>query len=300
VKYGDTLSDRRLGITIRDLGTDEELEEFQRVIKQVWGAEDIDVPPKHLLVSARAHGGLVLGAFEEGGRMVGILFGIPALRDGKVYHYSHMCGVLPERRYQGVGYQLKLRQREFVLGQGLDLVMWTYDPLETANGHFNLSKLGAICRTYRRNFYGVMRDSLNAGLESDRFLVEWWVKSRRVVERLQGTAPSFTVGGLLRRGAARVNATEVSGGMLRPVAHDLGRSEEQLLVEVPDGIQRIKSAAPSLAREWRMVTREIFEAYFARGYVATELLRETSEGLHRCFYLIQRGYTSEGVGVGAG
>ena len=56
----------------------------------------------------------------------------PALKPGgKPYLHSHMLGVLPEYRNAGVGRLLKLHQREDALARGIDLIEWTFDPLET-------------------------------------------------------------------------------------------------------------------------------------------------------------------------
>ena len=41
------------------------------------------------------------------------------------------------------------------------------------NAWFNLGKLGATADRFRRNFYGEMADSLNAGERSDRLVVRW-------------------------------------------------------------------------------------------------------------------------------
>jgi len=43
-----------------------------------------------------------------------------------------------------------------------------------------------------------------------------------------------------------------------------------------------------LARDWRFKTREIFETYFARGYVAVDFTREDHEGGQRNLYTLWR------------
>jgi len=132
------------------------------VQKKVWGMDDILVVPVHLLITAQKNGGLVLGAFTEEGQMVGYLFGFlgtrePASHDQsaaeRLKHCSHMMGVLPEYQTKGIGYLLKLRQREHVLSQELDLATWTYDPLESVNANLNVCKLGVVCDTYLRDIW---------------------------------------------------------------------------------------------------------------------------------------------------
>jgi predicted GNAT superfamily acetyltransferase len=194
-------------------------EELQR---RVWGMEDLSVVPLHLLLTAQKNGGLVLGAFDEQGTMVGFVFGFLGMTDqGQVKHCSHMAGVLPEYQGQQIGYRLKLAQREHVLAQGLDLATWTYDPLEGSNASLNIGKLGVICRTYLRDVYGDTGIQLHLGLPTDRFEVEWWVRSQRVEERLESGPEKLTLEEALDMGAERANRTEFDGrGLLRSEMDD--------------------------------------------------------------------------------
>ena len=134
----------------------------ERLQSEVWNLPDVEIVPLHVLVTAAKNGGLLLGAFD-GDRLAGFVFGFPGLTaDGRLKHCSHMAGVHPDYRDQNLGYRLKLAQREVVLSQGIDLITWTFDPLEARNAWLNFHKLGAVCNTYLRNVYGDMRDGLNA------------------------------------------------------------------------------------------------------------------------------------------
>ena len=116
-----------------------------------------------LFVVASKVGGQVFGAFE-GGQMIGFLVAIPGiLPDGRPYLHSHMLGVQPEYRDRGVGRRLKLAQREDALERGIELVEWTFDPLELKNAYFNIERLGAIVRRYVDNQYGVTAARCTAG-----------------------------------------------------------------------------------------------------------------------------------------
>lgn len=229
------------------------LQKCQELQRQVWGMKDIAVVPLHLLVTAQKNGGLVLGAFDERGEMIGFLFGFLGMTAaGKLKHCSHMVGILPEYRHKGIGYGLKLKQREHVLGQGIDLVTWTYDPLEGVNASLNFGKLGVICRTYLSDVYGHMPTELHAGLSTDRFQVEWWIRSQRVKERLQLRQEKLTLAEALNAGSHLVNRTEFDDrGILRSTTYDLKRSAETLLVEIPADFQALKKADMVLARDWR-------------------------------------------------
>ena len=173
---------------IRELGTHEELREVVALQKTIWGLEDADLLPFRMLVVATKIGGQLLGAFD-GDRMIAFCLAIPGLKeDGKPYLHSHMLGVLGEYRNHGVGRQLKLRQRDDALARGIDLIEWTFDPLEIKNAHFNVERLGAIVRRYLRNQYGASSSPLHGGLPTDRLVAEWWIEKPRektdVVERI--------------------------------------------------------------------------------------------------------------------
>jgi predicted GNAT superfamily acetyltransferase len=220
--------------------------------------------------------------------MIGFVFGFVGLEGSKPKHCSLMCGVISERRYRGVGYQLKLKQREAVLAQGIELVTWTYDPLQSANAHFNFAKLGVIAQSYEQNLYGDIRDELNRGLPTDRLAVEWWVRSPRVIARVErGERPKFP------QGLTIVNRTEERQGLLVNLEHDLNLNDKRLLVEIPRDIQALKQEDLELAQRWRLQTREIFEHYLERGYIISEFFAVELEGRKRGFYLLERASLEE-------
>ena len=59
------------------------------------------------------------------------------------------------------------------------------------------------------------------------------------------------------------------GDIPRPLAADLEVGHNQVLVQVPPNLQHIKRYDVDTARNWRTITRTIFESYFQRGYVVT-------------------------------
>ena len=89
-----------------------------------------------------------------------------------------MLGVLPEYRNAGVGRMLKLEQRDDALARGIELVEWTFDPLEFKNAYFNMERLGAVVRRYVPNQYGTTSSHLHGGLPTDRCVAEWYVDAR--------------------------------------------------------------------------------------------------------------------------
>jgi predicted GNAT superfamily acetyltransferase len=170
---------RNTAVEIRQLTKHEEFADAVRLQREIWGFDDVELLPLRLFVVADKIGGQVLGAFD-GGRMVAFSLCIPALKQGsKSYLHSHMLGVLPQYRNTGLGRRLKLKQREYAIGRGLDLIEWTFDPLEIKNAFFNIERLGAIVRRYVHNQYGTTTSHLHGGLPTDRLVAEWWVQSPR-------------------------------------------------------------------------------------------------------------------------
>ncbi len=214
-------------ITIRALTQNSEHEEAVRLQKAVWEFADVDLLPPRLFVVATKIGGQVFGAFD-GGRMVGFCLAIPGIKPGgRYYLHSHMLGVLEEYQNRGVGRRLKLAQRKEALERGLELLEWTFDPLEIKNAYFNIMRLGVIVRRFVANQYGTTSSPLHGGLPTDRCVAEWWIASRRVR-------------GLLDEG--------------RPL--ELGGERR---IEVPIEIEEWKKKDPNRAREAQARIREQFQ-----------------------------------------
>jgi predicted GNAT superfamily acetyltransferase len=176
-------------IELRALTETRQFQEAVELQKTVWGFNDIELLPVRLFVVATKVGGQAIGAFD-GGHMVGFLLAIPGLRPGGgTYMHSHMLGVLSDYRNKGVGRMLKLKQREDALERGIDLVEWTFDPLELKNAFFNMERLGAIVRRYVENQYGTTTSPLHGGLPTDRCVAEWWLDSPQAEAILAGRTP---------------------------------------------------------------------------------------------------------------
>lgn len=289
-------------VTIRALKTIEECHEVEVLQRRAWiDIDAIDVTPAHMLLTLAKNGGVVLGAFATiDGReqMIGFVFGFLGTREGhygpeapaavKLKHCSHQLAVLPEWQSQNVGYQLKVAQRESVRGQGLRLITWTYDPLESRNATLNITKLGAVCNTYLENLYGEMRDGLNRGLASDRFQVDWWIASNRVETRLSSNRPPLTRDLYEQVGTRVLNEALFNpSGLPVPPDQILPLDAERGLVEFPALFQDVKRIDPALALAWRVQTREIFRKAFATGYSVTDMLYERGAA-PRTFYVLTR------------
>jgi predicted GNAT superfamily acetyltransferase len=193
-------------IEIRACEGMEELDACVQLEIDTWGYDATEIIPRKTFLLAQKIGGQVIGAFESGsegdkgqgksrGNLIGFVLSLPGIKNsaGRAtpYLHSHMLAVKPEFRNSGIGAQLKWEQRREALRRGICLIEWTFDPLEIKNAFLNIHRLGAICRRYRENFYGVSSSRLQGGLPTDRLLAEWQLDSSRVETALRGHPSIF-------------------------------------------------------------------------------------------------------------
>ena len=167
-------------IEIRPIQTLDDFVQVEDVQREIWSDSETQIVPRHLINVTAHSGGAVIGAFD-GERLIGFVYSFigtdeheprrPAMAHLK--HCSHMLAVLPDYRGHDLGLKLKLAQRDFVNKQGIRLVTWTFDPLESRNAHLNIGRLGAIVTTYANDAYAEMVDRLNAGLPTPP-TARWW------------------------------------------------------------------------------------------------------------------------------
>src|SRR5215216_5428794 len=172
-------------ITIREIEKLAEMRAVEELQKEIWGIPDLDVVPLTQLVAAREAGGVLIGAFD-GETLVGFVYGFPSFERGQLAHHSHMLAVKPAYRNYDLGRRLKLAQREHVIAQKIDLISWTFDPLQSLNAHFNFGKLGVLANRYLPNFYGEDAASFLHQTGTDRLWVTWPVSTERVKRRISG------------------------------------------------------------------------------------------------------------------
>lgn len=254
-------------IEIRKVTAIEEIQAMQIVEKQLWGMEPI---PIHQTITAVKNGGLILGAFI-GERMIGYSYSFAGFSKGQVYLCSHMLAVDKEFQLMGIGKRLKDEQLRVAREMGYELIVWTFDPLESRNAYLNMSKLYGVCYDYIVNCYGEMEDGLNKGLPTDRFQVAWWINSDRVQQQWQ---PSLTY-------SQPCHTTRTLDGF--PVLQ-LPKDSDWLHVEaveipVPQHIQLIKVEQAELAYDWRLQTRHVFKQLCDAGFALIDV-RRTEETVH--------------------
>jgi predicted GNAT superfamily acetyltransferase len=276
--------DDPMPLTYRDLTS---LEDFAQVVeleRAIWGPGYDEVVPVPILAVTVKRGGILVGAFD-GDRMIGFVYSLPGIKHGRPTQWSHMLGVLDGFRNAGAGRELKLQQRERTLAMGLDLIEWTYDPMQAMNAHLNFARLGIVVEEYEENVYGESTSPLHRGNPTDRFVAEWWVRKPHV-ERRSGPGARLTLRAGELADAQPVNRVAASGGWLESVDVDLSLDARRLLVHIPMGFTDMLARNPELALAWRICTRAIFTTYFDRGYRAIDFMLDRAS--RRGAYLLVR------------
>ena len=244
---------------IRHLASEEDYEACLDLQRETWGDRFNELVPSAILKIAQKVSGIAAGAFRDG-EMLGFVFGLAGLRFGRSAHWSHMLAVTPAARGLGLGKKLKLFQREYLLGLGVEVVYWSYDPLVARNANLNLNRLGARPTEYIRDMYGDDTGSeLHSSLGTDRFVVGWEIGTPEVEASLEGhpfRAP-------LPASAERLVNSDLENGRVALPAR--ASAADELWVEVPADIEKVKKRDPEEALAWRETTRKVLTDAMERG-----------------------------------
>jgi predicted GNAT superfamily acetyltransferase len=265
-------------ITIREINELAEMRAVEELQKETWGIPDLDVVPLTQLVAAKEAGGVLIGAFDDE-TLVGFVYGFPSFERGELAHHSHMLAVKPAYRNYDLGRRLKLAQREHVIAQGIGLISWTFDPLQSLNAHFNFGKLGVLADRYFVNFYGEDAPSFLHQTGTDRLWVSWLVSSERVKERLSGV--SYSVPTNLGLPLVQVEADDSS----RRNDLDEGLAQDHAVIEIPSNIDALPRET---GLRWREDTRWAFTEALKAGYFVESFIREKVIGK----YILRKGELS--------
>lgn len=269
-------------IVIRPVESLEEYAACVRLQRQTWGEGFADVAPASLLMVTQKIGGVCAGAFDASGRLLGFVFGLTGIRDGRPAHWSHMLAVEPAARNMGLGRRLKAFQREQLLSIGVERVFWTFDPLVARNAHLNLTRLGAEVVDYVAEMYGQTGSLLHV-LGTDRLIVAWPIGEPRVARVLEtGGAPSP-----VDDGAAPVVTPAGAGAEPNLAPAPVVR------ITVPSDIDVVRAESEDRALHWRDSTRRAFLWYLGRGYRVVGF--HGDRDADACYYTLSNGATPGGV-----
>jgi len=280
------------GIHIRPLTTFGEIDEVVALQRLIWN-DPTTVIYQHMLISLIHNGGLLLGALKDD-ILVGFIvayLGVESLESDRpamanLKMVSQRMAVRSEYRDSGVGYALKVAQREQAVRQGIRLITWTFDPLNSRNAHLNVRKLGCTVQRYEKDYYGTKHSPLANLDQSDRLLADWRVTTQRVQQKLFGKRSPLTLEQYLSAETVMIVNPTIAGpdGLPRPGGP---RSTTGLLglVEIPAHFDQILNADEKLARDWRVHGREVLTQAFQSNYIITDFVHTTYEGRERCFYV---------------
>ena len=264
-------------IKIRTLDRYSDFEKLVDIQRVVWKHEDAELTPVHQFRISSAMGGIVLGAYA-GKKLAGFVFSFPAVFGKKLCQHSHHLAVLPAYQGLGIGKKLKWAQRERVLKLGYDLITWTMDPLQTRNANLNFHVLAARCKTYLPHFYGPTPSlTLAPGLPTDRLLIEWPLRHRKVEMRRRCRFDGYEVADI----PTALERKATMGGDF-PGRPRLNMNGKILLVEVPKSMNAW-AARPAAISAWQAALRRTLRFYFKHGYSIADFLFSD-----RCYYILEK------------
>jgi len=266
-----------LDLRIRRLTEYEDFKKLPDIQRRVWRHDETDLTPTHQFRISAMMGAIILGAFVKED-MVGFVFSFPAVNDGEISQHSHLLAVLPQYQGHGIGKRLKWAQRDWALKLGYSRITWTVDPLQAINANLNIHTLGAITSTYLRNFYGLdSKLNLGPGIPTDRFLMEWLIREKRITERRSGRYETFAEVALPKALERRAG-----GGDPQPGRPRLGLRGKLILAEAPRDINAWRGRHEPTA-SWQRALRRVLEHYFGQRYATVDFLSGD-----RCFYVLKR------------
>lgn len=265
----------------------EEFRAVEEVQRLAWGLVEEPPVPSPLQRAIQDNGGLLLGAFADI-HLAGFSLGFLGWDGELLYHYSHMTAVRPEYQNHRLGFRLKSHQRDEVLRQGLPIIRWTFDPLQSRNAFLNIRRLGVEVDRYLVHYYGHMGSETNRGMESDRVRVTWKLATPRVEERLAGRLPSPEEDAQrLDRSTAIVETEAGESGLRVPVSVTEPTAKEVHL-EVPFDLATLREHEPASLTTWRHASRDAFQSALDAHYVVEDFAVVTREHERRSFYFLSR------------
>ena len=266
-------------IQIREIDELAQMRAVEELQKEIWGIPDLDVVPLTHLVAAREAGGVLIGAFE-GDMLIGFVYGFPSFERRQLAHHSHMLAVKPDYRNIDLGRRLKLAQREHVMAQGIGLISWTFDPLQSLNAYFNFSKLGVLADRYLPDFYGEDAASFLHQTGTDRLWVSWFVSSERVQRKISGASDEVGFSA-----APSLIEVDQDDSPRRNAFSD----EDRVVIEIPSNIDALQQQNRETAWRWREETRWAFTEALKTGYFVEAFARETRGDKQIGKYFLLRG-----------
>lgn len=256
-----------------------ELQGIVEVQRQAWGMSDLEIVPSSTLKAVTSFG-TVLIAVDRLKEVIGFICAFPYFPDK---HYSDMMAILPHWQGKGVGFALKKFHREIALNSEVPInsIVWTVDPLLTNNSYLNFSKLGGLSSIYYPDYYGDQEEiGIYKGLPTDRFLIEWQIRTDKVAKRMNDyKVDRITLSTLLERSPA-INSIHKE----QCTINDKFKPRTSFCVEVPANFQHLKNQNIEIAKDWRMKFRKICMKYFDTSWEISDFHTFLEYDIRRNYY----------------
>ncbi len=250
--------------TLRHFSTLADYDACVALQDDIWGHGFTERVPGAILRVAQKIGGVAAGAFDADERLMGFVFGMTGVQHGALVHWSDMLAVRPEARGTGLGEALKHFQRDALLPLGVELMIWTADPLVARNAHFNINHLGALPAGYVDNMYGAHTGStLHGAMPTDRLVYHW---------ALPASTSWHKQDGLPQPGDDQIPNAIVIAADGTPTAAERDGSPTVRIV-IPHDLAAVQAARVDHALAWRLAVRSALGSRLARGGRVLRLVR---------------------------
>ncbi|MBN2255742.1 MAG: GNAT family N-acetyltransferase [Deltaproteobacteria bacterium] len=277
--------------------------------KRVWkkeGYREVNAPMLYFELAYLTNG-LVITVFDEGifppeekkmmaekdpwysgDHPIGFLACFANFDDEGPFWYGARMGV--DRLYQdkNIGVAILDGVYSSAKERKISRIRWTYDPLVSRNAYLYLHRMGAQVQEIGFNYYSAVftNDELNRDISTDRFIVDWYVNSERVTERMEKhNFPRHDLS-VITPGNTLNEIVLDEEGLERPGdTFVLDAESTPLFIEIPYSQDKLLKADRAKAQELREKCRALFMRYLAAGYVIRELyVKKESSGRTRPFY----------------
>ncbi len=263
-------------VTFRLLRTLAELAVTEDLQRDVFGLTDYDLLAAGELIVVHETGGEVIGAFlEEDGteQAVGCLFGWGGYVGGHPRVVSDFMAVRKWARSGGIGAAMKRLQAALAISRGFEEIVWTVDPLRSANARLNFGKLRAYTNRYIENLYGTgYGEAIYGGLPSDRIQVTWPISSPAVQQHL-----------------LRSDNPPLDFDLAELDQFDAERPDvDRATIMIPTDIDQIVQSDPANALKWRLSLRRDLQAAFGAGLAITDFVPHLDRERGLSAYFVER------------
>ena len=277
--------------------------------KRVWNREgyrEVNAPMLYFELAYLTNG-LILTAFDEGlflpeekakmakedpwyagDRPVGFAALFADFDERGAFWYAARMGVDRLYRDKNIGDAILDALYRSAKERGITRVRWTYDPLQSRNGYIYIHKMGAQVHEIGFNYYSAVftNDEFNRNISTDRFIVEWFINTDRVRDRMErGIFPVHDPSAIGPENTLNEIVIDEEGLERGGEKQVFDAEDTPLFVEIPYNQDRILKTDRKKAQALREQCRALFMHYLAAGYTIREFaVKKEPSGRIRPYY----------------